>query len=181
VVWERIGREPRGVRQLESRMTGTPIEQTAMGAGGTGTRGGASTVIRLLAIRDEPLSVDEVLTAVADPAAGGVALFVGTVRDHDAGREVTRLGYSAHPSAAEHLRAVAEKVAADFPVRAIAAVHRTGDLAVGDLAVVVAVACPHRSEAFAACHRLIDDLKETVPIWKHQRFADGTDEWVGSA
>jgi len=137
--------------------------------------------IRLVAIRDAPLSVDEVLAAVSDPAAGGVALFVGTVRDHDVGRLVIGLEYSAHPAAIDQLRAVAEKVVADYPVRALAAVHRVGNLAVGDLAVVVGVACPHRAEAFAACHRLIDELKVTVPIWKHQLFADGTDEWVGSA
>ncbi|MDF3289502.1 MULTISPECIES: molybdenum cofactor biosynthesis protein MoaE [Streptomyces] len=137
--------------------------------------------IRLLAVRDTPLSVDEVFGAVGDDAAGGTALFVGTVRDHDGGpAEVTRLAYSAHPSAEAELRRVAEKVAADFPVRAMAAVHRVGDLRVGDLAVVVAVSCPHRGEAFAACRRLIDDLKREVPIWKHQTFADGADEWVGA-
>jgi molybdopterin synthase catalytic subunit len=63
----------------------------------------------------------------------------------------------------------------------VAAVHRVGDLAVGDLAVVVGVACAHRAEAFHACHALIDELKASVPVWKHQRFADGSDEWVGSA
>jgi molybdopterin synthase catalytic subunit len=138
-------------------------------------------VIRLAELRDTPLSVDEVQAAVADPAAGGIALFVGTVRDHDAARGVTRLSYSAHPSAAAELRVVAEKVAADFDVRALAAVHRVGDLAVGDLAVVVAVACPHRGEAFQACRTLIDNLKHSVPIWKHQQFSDGSSEWVNSA
>lgn len=138
-------------------------------------------VIRLAELRDTELSVDEVRAAVTDPAAGGVALFVGTVRDHDHGRGVTRLSYSAHPSAAAELRAVAEKVAAEFEVRALAAVHRVGDLAVGDIAVVVAVACPHRAEAFAACHALIDRLKESVPIWKHQSFGDGEGEWVNGA
>ncbi|MEU6079459.1 molybdenum cofactor biosynthesis protein MoaE [Streptomyces sp. NPDC047108] len=136
--------------------------------------------IRLLAIRDTPLSVDEVFAAVGEDSAGGIALFVGTVRNHDGGTDVDALGYSAHPTADAELRRVAEKVAADFPVRAMAAVHRVGDLAVGDLAVVVAVACPHRAEAFAACRRLIDDLKAEVPIWKHQQFADGTEEWVGA-
>ncbi|WKK26008.1 molybdenum cofactor biosynthesis protein MoaE [Streptomyces olivoreticuli] len=136
--------------------------------------------IRLLAIRDTPLSVDEVFAAAGDDAAGGTALFVGTVRDHDGGTDVTGLGYSAHPSAEAEMRRIAEKVAADFPVRALAAVHRVGELSVGDLAVVVAVSCPHRAEAFAACRRLIDDLKREVPIWKHQTFADGTDEWVGA-
>lgn len=130
-------------------------------------------------IRDTPLSVDEVLAAVADPAAGGTALFVGTVRDEDHGRGVSRLSYAAHPSATDELRSVIEKVAAEYPVLAIAAVHRTGDLAIGDLAVVVAAACPHRAEAFAACRTLIDDLKARVPIWKHQVFVEGDAEWVG--
>ncbi|MDT0342574.1 molybdenum cofactor biosynthesis protein MoaE [Streptomyces litchfieldiae] len=139
--------------------------------------------IRLLAIRDTPLSVAEVLAAVGDDAAGGTALFVGTVRDHDghaAGAAVTSLAYSAHPTAESELRRVAERVAADFPVLALAAVHRVGDLVVGDLAVVVAVACAHRGAAFDASRRLIDDLKREVPIWKHQTFADGTQEWVGA-
>ncbi|MEC4018327.1 molybdenum cofactor biosynthesis protein MoaE [Streptomyces sp. H27-D2] len=136
--------------------------------------------IRLLAIRDTPLSVDEVLAAVGDDSAGGTALFVGTVRNHDSGADVARLGYSAHPTATAEMRRVAEKVAADFPVRAMAAVHRVGELAVGEPAVIVAVSCPHRGAAFEACRRLIDDLKAEVPIWKHQTFADGTDEWVGA-
>ena len=140
----------------------------------------ANDPIRLLGIRDTPLSVDEVFSAVGDDSAGGTALFVGTVRDHDGGRAVTRLGYQAHPTAERELRRVAEKVAGDFPVRAVAAVHRVGELAVGDLAVVVAVSCPHRAEAFAACRRLIDDLKREVPIWKHQVYEDGTEEWVGA-
>jgi molybdopterin synthase catalytic subunit len=138
--------------------------------------------IRLLAVRDAPLSVDEVFAAVGDPAAGGTVLFTGTVRDHDGhadGAAVTRLAYSAHPTAEAALRKVAERVAADFPVRALAAVHRVGELRVGDLAVVVAVSCAHRAEAFAACRRLIDDLKSEVPIWKHQSFADGSEDWVG--
>jgi molybdopterin synthase catalytic subunit len=138
-------------------------------------------VIRLAELRDSELSVDEVRAAVAGPAAGGIALFAGAVRDHDHGRGVTRLSYSAHPSAAAELRTVAEKVAAEFDVLALAAVHRVGDLAVGDLAVVVAVACAHRAEAFAACHALIDRLKDNVPIWKHQSFTDGESEWVNSA
>jgi molybdopterin synthase catalytic subunit len=138
-------------------------------------------IVRLAELRDTPLSVDEVLSAVSDPAAGGIALFVGTVRDHDHDREVVRLGYTAHPSAAAEMRRVAEKVAATFGLMAVAAVHRVGDLAVGDLAVVTAVACPHRAEAFDACRALIDELKQTVPIWKHQEFAGGDSEWVNSA
>jgi molybdopterin synthase catalytic subunit len=138
-------------------------------------------IVRLAEVRETPLSVDEVLSAVSDPAAGGIALFVGTVRDNDHDREVTRLGYTAHPSAPAEMRRVAEKVAARFGLMAVAAVHRVGDLAVGDLAVVTAAACPHRAEAFDACRALIDELKQTVPIWKHQEFAGGDSEWVNSA
>ncbi|MGW0804421.1 molybdenum cofactor biosynthesis protein MoaE [Nonomuraea sp. NPDC002799] len=137
-------------------------------------------VIRLLGIRDTPLSVDEVLAAVGDHAAGGITIFVGAVREQDQGKPVTRLSYSAHPTAEAELRQVAEKVAADFPVTALAAVHRVGDLELGDTAVIVAVAAPHRDEAFKASRRLIDDLKAQVPIWKHQSFADGQTEWVGA-
>jgi molybdopterin synthase catalytic subunit len=135
--------------------------------------------IRLLGVRETPLSVDEVLAAVADPVAGGTVVFLGTVRDEDDGKAVESLGYSAHPSVDAALREVAEHVAATHEVTAIAAVHRVGDLAVGDLAVVVAASCPHRAEAFAACQALIDELKATVPIWKNQMFADGSQEWVG--
>jgi molybdopterin synthase catalytic subunit len=138
-------------------------------------------VVRLIAVRDSELSVDEVRAAVADPGAGGLALFAGAVRDHDHDRDVAALSYSAHPSAEAELRRVAEVIAEKFPVLGIAAVHRVGDLEIGDLAVVVAVACPHRAEAFDACRALIDMLKASVPIWKHQRFADGDTEWVGSA
>jgi molybdopterin synthase catalytic subunit len=138
------------------------------------------SVIRLIAVRESELSVDEVRAAVADPAAGGIALFAGAVRDSDHDRGVSGLSYSAHPSAAGELRRVAEVVAEKYPVIGIAAVHRVGDLAIGDLAVVLAVSCPHRAEAFDACRDLIDILKASVPIWKHQRFDDGTAEWVGT-
>ncbi len=138
-------------------------------------------VIRLAELRDTPLSVDEVYAAVTDDAAGGIAVFAGAVRDHDHGRAVTGLSYSAHPSAADELRKVCERVAGRFDVHAIAAVHRTGDLDIGDIAVVVAVSSGHRGTAFDACRALIDDLKATVPIWKHQRFTSGDSEWVNSA
>lgn len=138
-------------------------------------------VIRLAELREDPLSVDELRAAVSDPGAGGIAIFAGAVRESDHGRDVTRLSYSAHPSAAAELRRVAEKVAADYEVIALAAVHRTGDLEIGDLAVVVSVSCAHRAEAFEACHVLIDRLKHEVPIWKRQWFRDGSSEWVGGA
>jgi molybdopterin synthase catalytic subunit len=138
-------------------------------------------VIRLAELRAGQLSVDEVRAAAADPAAGAVVVFAGAVRDHDRGRGVTALSYSAHPTATAELERVAEKVAAAYPVVAIAVLHRTGDLQVGDLAVVAAVSAAHRGDAFDACEALIDDLKATVPIWKHQLFTGGDSEWVDSA
>ncbi len=135
--------------------------------------------VRLVEVRDTALSVDEIMAAVADPAAGGTVVFVGAVRDEDGDRAVSALSYSAHPTATDRLAAVAAEVAGRHPVTALAAVHRVGDLVVGDLAVVVAVSAPHRGEAFVAARDLIDTLKSTVPIWKHQRFDDGGEEWVG--
>jgi molybdopterin synthase catalytic subunit len=155
-------------------------EPTGRGAARTG-ESRAEGIVRLIAVRSAELSVDEVRAAVADPGAGGIALFAGAVRDSDHDQAVSGLSYTAHPSAMAELRRVAEVIAEKFPVLGIAAVHRVGDLAIGDLAVVVAVACPHRAEAFDACRALIDELKASVPIWKHQRFADGSSEWVGSA
>jgi molybdopterin synthase catalytic subunit len=143
-------------------------------------RNGAEDVVSLIAIRESELSVDEVRTAVEGDAVGGIALFVGTIRDYDHDHDVTGLSYTAHPSAEAELRRVAAAIAEKFPVLGVAVVHRIGDLAVGDLAVVAAVSAPHRAEAFDACRELIDQLKATVPIWKHQRFTDGTDEWVGT-
>jgi molybdopterin synthase catalytic subunit len=139
------------------------------------------SVIRLAELRADELSLDEVRVAAADPAAGAVVVFAGAVRDHDGGRDVTALSYSAHPSATAELQRVAEKVAASYAVVAIAVLHRTGDLQIGDLAVVAAVSAAHRGEAFEACEALIDEVKATVPIWKHQFFTGGDSEWVDSA
>jgi molybdopterin synthase catalytic subunit len=136
--------------------------------------------IRLLDIRDSALSSDEVLAAIADPSAGGTALFIGTVRNHDHDRPVDELSYEAHPDALKHLREVAMRICEDPAVTALAAVHRIGALTIGDAAVIVGVAAAHRDVAFAACRRLIDDLKAEVPIWKHQHFTDGASEWVGT-
>lgn len=141
---------------------------------------GTADAVRLASLRDAPLDVGEVTAAVADRAAGGVNVFVGAVRDHDGGQEVVRLEYSAHPTAERLLREVAAEVAAEFDVIAVAAVHRVGVLAVGDLAVVSAVSAAHRGEAFDASRALIDRLKQRVPIWKHQLFADGTDAWLSN-
>lgn len=137
-----------------------------------------ASAVRLVAVRDQPLDVGEVTTAVADASAGGINVFVGAVRDHDNGHDVRRLEYSAHPTAEQRLTEVAAEVAAEFDVVAVAAVHRVGVLEVGDLAVVSAVSAAHRGTAFEASRALIDRLKERVPIWKHQVFADGSEEWV---
>jgi len=137
-------------------------------------------VVRLLDLRAEPLSVGEVVDVLEDRAAGALTLFVGRVRDHDGGRGVEGLDYSAHPSAADRLRDVAERVAAEHDVLGLAAVHRVGTLAIGDVAVVVAATSAHRDESFRAARALIDTLKAEVPVWKHQRFDDGDDEWVGT-
>jgi len=134
--------------------------------------------VRLVAVRDEQLDVAEVTAAVADRAAGGLNVFVGAVRDHDGGRDVVGLEYSAHPTAQARLAEVAAEVAEEFDVVAVAAIHRVGALRIGDLAVVSAVSAAHRDTAFAASRALIDRLKERVPIWKHQLFADGTEVWV---
>lgn len=138
------------------------------------------TAVRLLALRDTPLDVAEVLAAVQDPAAGGVVSFTGLVRQLDDGRPVEALEYVAHPGAEAALRRVVDAVVAELPVHAVAAVHRTGLLAVGDVAVVVAAAAAHRGQAFEAARRLIDDLKHEVPVWKRQVFVGGEQEWVGT-
>ncbi len=137
-------------------------------------------VVRLVELRDTPLDVAEVVASLGDTAAGGLVLFVGTVRDHDQDRAVTGLEYTAHPSALERLAEVAEDVATKYDVLGVSAVHRVGRLALGDAAVVVATTAAHRGEAFEASRALIDELKRVVPIWKHQVFADGSDEWVGT-
>jgi molybdopterin synthase catalytic subunit len=139
-----------------------------------------SDVVRLVDLRETPLDVAEVLASLDDAESGGLTLFVGRVRDHDHGRGVSGLDYSAHPSALDRLREVAEKVAAEHDVQGVAAVHRLGSLAIGDIAVVVATTASHRGDAFAASRALIDTLKAEVPVWKHQRFADGSEEWVGT-
>ncbi|MET0238163.1 MAG: molybdenum cofactor biosynthesis protein MoaE [Kibdelosporangium sp.] len=130
-------------------------------------------------VTEEPLSVDEHASLVADRAAGAVVTFAGVVRDHDRNKSVRELAYSGHPSAAEVIERVAAQIAASRPgLRGIAVSHRIGSLQIGDVALACAVSGEHRAEAFAACSDLVDEVKRQLPIWKHQTFADGTDEWV---
>ena len=138
-------------------------------------------VVKLTAVRDTELSLDEVRAAVAGDPVGGIALFVGTVRDQDHEHDVAGLGYTAHPSAEAELHRVAQAIAAKFDILGVAVTHRVGDLAVGDVAVAAAVSAAHRGAAFEACRELIDQLKASVPIWKHQLFTGGDSEWVNSA
>jgi molybdopterin synthase catalytic subunit len=131
---------------------------------------------------EAPLDVAEHAALVDHAAAGAVVTFAGVVRDHDGGRAVRGLEYSAHPTAEKVVAEVAADVASRATgVRAIAVSHRIGPLGIGDVALACAVAADHRKEAFAACAELVDEVKRVLPVWKHQLFADGTDEWVGSA
>jgi molybdenum cofactor synthesis domain-containing protein len=132
-------------------------------------------------VTELPLSVDEHAALVDNAAAGAVVTFAGVVRDHDHGRGVRELEYVGHPSAADVVAEVVTDLArrhGPSGVRAIAASHRIGTLAIGDVALAVAVAAEHRAEAFAACSDVVDEVKRRLPVWKRQTFTDGTDEWV---
>lgn len=126
------------------------------------------------------ISVSYLELLVRDRRAGAVVTFSGVVRDHDHGRQVTRLNYMAHPSADEVIRQVTAEVAAMSGVRGIAVQHRIGELGVGDIALGCAVAADHRQEAFDTCSLLVERVKAELPVWKHQVFDDGTDEWVNA-
>ena len=133
----------------------------------------------LARVTAEPIDPAVCLAAVGAAHVGGLGLFIGTVRDGDHGRRVISLSYEAHPTAEEQLVEVCTR-AAQRDVSSVAALHRVGDLSIGDAAVIVAVAAVHRAEALDTTRWLIDTIKAEVPLWKHQFFADGTDEWVGA-
>lgn len=145
----------------------------------TSTTDHVTAGVQLARIDTKPLDPAAVEAAVASRDCGAVVLFTGTIRNHDGGKAVSALEYAGHPQAQDFLVRVCAEVATTTGLR-VAAVHRVGALVVGDLAVVVAVAAPHRGEAFAACANLIDRIKHEVPIWKRQHFADGMSEWVGA-
>jgi molybdenum cofactor synthesis domain-containing protein len=132
-------------------------------------------------VTDEPLSVDEHAALVGDAAAGAVVTFAGVVRDHDHGRGVRDLEYVGHPTAKDVVAEVVAELAAKHAsggVRAVAVSHRVGQLAIGDVALAVAVAAEHRREAFVACADVVDEVKRRLPVWKRQTFIDGREEWV---
>ena len=136
-----------------------------------------SAVLRA-ALTEEPIDSAQHEALVAHAAAGAVVAFAGVVRDHDGGQTVSALEYQAHPEAERFMRACCTAVAEQSGLP-VAAVHRVGNLVVGDVALVAAVAAPHRAEAFAACALLVERIKAEVPIWKRQHFASGVSEWVG--
>ena len=131
------------------------------------------------AVSEAALSVDAVLASVSDPTVGGIALFVGTVRDHNAGKPISLLEYQAYAKMAEkEMERIGLELEAEFPGTRVAAHHRTGALGVGDIAVVCAAGASHRDQAFSVCRALIDRIKERVPIWKREHGPDGP-YWIG--
>lgn len=133
-------------------------------------------MVRLTA---EVIDYQALTEAVRTPHAGGVVTFLGTVRDLTDGRVTTALDYEAHPALAEKtMREIERETRQRWPVCEIALVHRVGRLGVGEVSVAAAVSCPHRAEAFEACRYAIDRLKEVVPLWKQENWADGTTEWI---
>ena len=139
------------------------------------------STIRSVEVTERPLDLDAMHRLVSDDRVGAIVSFSGNVRNHDHGKAVTSLHYEGHPSAETILREVAEDIAARFEVVTLAVAHRVGPLEIGDAALVAAVGTAHRGEAFRACEALVDLTKERLPVWKHQVFEDGTDEWVNCA
>lgn len=136
--------------------------------------------VALAEVRDRGITVEECVATVEDDTRGAVVTFAGVVRNHDEGRGVLRLSYSAHPTADAVIQRVARDVAAAHPEVRVAVLHRVGDLAIGDVALACAVSSAHRAAAFTACAALVDEVKARVPIWKEQFFDDGSAEWVGA-
>ena len=130
---------------------------------------------------EAPVDVAELAAAVEDRAAGAVVTFDGRVRDHDAGRGVVGIAYSAHPSAGEVVARIAAEIAARPGLRALAVVHRCGELGVGQTALAVAVSADHRGPAFEAVHDIVEEIKRHLPVWKRQLFDDGSAEWSNIA
>jgi molybdopterin synthase catalytic subunit len=142
--------------------------------------GGEAGAARRFRIVDEPLAIEPVAALVADPGAGAIITFAGVVRDHARGKGVVALEYEAYAPVAERMLAqIASELAARWPVLRVAIWHRVGRLAVGETSVVIALSVPHRQEGFAACAYAIERLKEIVPIWKKEIYADGA-TWIGS-
>ena len=132
-------------------------------------------------ITDAPVHIQELSKLVAIPHSGAVVTFCGDVRDHDGGKEVASLLYEIHPSAPEQIKLITQSVIGRFEIEKVAVAHRYGDIAIGETAFAVAVSAAHRQAAFDACAAIVDEVKAKLPIWKHQKFTDGSDEWVNCA
>lgn len=132
-------------------------------------------------VTDKLISAAHLATLVQSNTSGAVVTFSGDVRNHDGGKNVKTLTYEIHPSAQDVLRSVVSEVSARFAINDVAVAHRYGDIAIGECAFAVAVSADHRQAAFDACSALVDTVKEKLPIWKHQVFADGSDQWVNFA
>ena len=139
------------------------------------------TLVRLTEITESIIDAQAIKELVGDSTTGAVVVFSGDVRDHDNGRAVISLTYEGHPSAQNIMETVVNEFAAQSNVTAVAAVHRVGVIPIGEAALVVAVGSAHREDAFTAAAALVDLIKEKLPVWKHQFFADGSDEWVNCA
>jgi molybdopterin synthase catalytic subunit len=128
----------------------------------------------------QPIHIGMLLPEVESPERGAITSFCGVVRNHQAGREVLRLEYSAYePMVEAECARIIDEARAKWGV-AVALVHRVGELEIGDIAVGIAAASAHRDEAFLACRYIIEEVKRRVPIWKREFYADGTVEWVGT-
>lgn len=148
-------------------------------AGGADGPPGTAGADRKIAVLATPLSLDEVVRAVSGPGQGGIVTFTGTVRRQGQQPNVVRLEYEAYvPMAEEVLTRIAAELEAEWPGTRVAIHHRTGALAVGEIAVVIAASAPHRAEAFDACRAAIERLKQRAPIWKKEIGEDGS-TWVG--
>jgi molybdopterin synthase catalytic subunit len=132
-------------------------------------------------VTDAPVHIQELSKLVANPHSGAVVTFCGDVRDHDGGKEVASLLYEIHPSAPEQIKLITESIIGGFEIEKVAVAHRYGDIAIGETAFAVAVSAAHRQAAFDACAAIVDEVKAKLPIWKHQKFTDGSDEWVNCA
>lgn len=134
----------------------------------------------MIRIQQEPIDIDATVRSVASPSSGAIDVFIGTTRDHANGRTVRSLAYEAHESMAlKEVERIVDAARQRWTVENLSVVHRIGRVPVGEVSVVIAVSAPHRAEAFEACRFVIDRLKQTVPIWKKEEFADGTTEWSG--
>jgi molybdopterin synthase catalytic subunit len=132
-------------------------------------------------VTDAPVHIQELSKLVANPESGAIVTFCGDVRNHDGGKEVASLLYEIHPSAPDQIKLITLSVIGKFEIEKIAVAHRYGDIAIGETAFAVAVSAAHRQAAFDACSAIVNAVKDQLPIWKHQKFTDGSDEWVNCA